>query len=193
MKPTSFVILLAAFSSEIFGLSSEFAAGRARYADCEFKKAAEHFELAVKTNPDDAEAWYWAGMSYQRLADIATPFGGRYDRKARECLTKAMKLAPGQTGYRQALFDALLGSGDGSRRALREAAGILATMSESDPDYGEMCRRFERETKVNSSANAHLGRLFLAAPRAAYQIAALPVTALSSRRLPASSLALLEP
>jgi tetratricopeptide (TPR) repeat protein len=187
MKLTLLILtVLAGFGGQAAGQGSEFAAGRTYYVEGEFRKAAAHFQLALRANPDNAETCYWTGISYRMLADIATPFGSRYNSKAREYLTKAMELAPSRPYYRQALFDFLLDSADSSRTALRDAAGILLAISESDPDYSDMRRRLEDERKVNSSANAHLGRLFLTAPRAAYRIAALPASALSSRRVAAS-------
>jgi hypothetical protein len=65
---------------------------------------------------------------------------------------------------------------------LRQAEGILQATSEADPGYAHMRERFESENKANSSAEARLGRLFLAVPQAAYRIAELPVAAISNRR-----------
>jgi len=174
--------LLAAFSSLAAGQRSEIETGRAYYTEGEFKKAAAHFELALKTGPDNAESYYWMGMSYQRLADIALPFGGRYNAKARVCLTKAVELAPARADYRDELFEFLLDPAGSSRSALLQAAGILQTTSESDPGYAYMRGRFESESKANSSADARLGRLLLAVPQAAYRIAEVPAAALSKRR-----------
>lgn len=179
-------LALATLSGHAAGQGSEFAAGRAYYTEGEFRKAAQQFQLALRTNPDDAETWYWAGMSYERLADIAMPFGAKYNAKAREYLTKAMKLAPSRADYRDDLFEFLLNSADSSRTALPLAAGVLLSVSETDPAYDGMRRRFEDERKLNSSGGARLSRLFLAVPRAAYEIAALPASALSSRREVAS-------
>jgi hypothetical protein len=57
-----------------------------------------------------------------------------------------------------------------SRTALRQAAGVLPTVSESDPDYSDMRRRIESENRANFSAEARLGRLFLAVPRAVFRV-----------------------
>jgi tetratricopeptide (TPR) repeat protein len=176
------LMLLAVFRGPAAGQRSEFATGRAYYTDGEFKRAAAHFQLALKTNPNDAESYYWMGMSYEVLADIAAPFKGKYTSKARVCLTKAMELAPSRPDYRRELFDFLLDSAASSQTALRQAGGILLTASESDPDYSYMLRAFENESRADSSAKARLGRLFLAVPGAAYRIAELPPSALSSRR-----------
>jgi tetratricopeptide (TPR) repeat protein len=178
----SILILLIGLGGQAAGQGSELAIGRAYYTGGEFKKAAAHFQLALKTNPNDAESYYWAGMSYQVLADIAAPFDGKYNSKARFYLTKAMELAPTRLDYRRELFDFLLDSAASSRTALRQAANILVTVSESDPDYSSMRRRFENESRANFSANALLERLFLAAPRAVYRVVELPASALSSRR-----------
>jgi tetratricopeptide (TPR) repeat protein len=171
------LMLLAAFGGRASSQQSEFAIGREYYAEGEFKKAAAHFQLALNTNPNDAESYYWMGMSYQGLADIATPFGGKHNSKARVYLTKAMELAPGRPEYRRELFELLVDSADSSGTALKQAADILQTISECDPEYNYMRRRFEHERRVNSSADVRLGRLFLIGPRAVYRIAELPASA----------------
>ena len=182
-KPNKLVLaMLACLGGQAAGQQSEFATGRAYYAEGEFRKAAAHFQLAVKTNPNDAEAYYWMGMSYQVLADIATPFGGKYNSKARLYLTKAMELAPSRPDYRRELFDFLVDSANSSGTALKQAVAILQTVSESDPDYSYMRRRSEHGSGSNSSAEAILGSLLLVGPRAVYRIAELPASALSGRR-----------
>jgi len=178
----SVLILLAVLGSEAVAQESEFATGRAYYMEGEFKKAVAHFQMALKVNPNDAEAYYWMGMSYEVLADIAVPFAGKYTSKARVCLTRATELAPSRLDYRRELFDFLVDSASSARGALRHAADLMRTVPEPDPDYSDMHRQFELQTKENASVDARLGRLFLAIPRAAYQIAELPASALSSRR-----------
>ena len=182
MKLNLFVlILLAALGSEAADRGSEFATGRAYYTEGEFKKAVVHFQLALKVNPDDAESNYWLGMSYQVLADIASPFDHKYKSKARIYLTRAVELAPTRPDYRRDLFDFLVDSGS-SRAAARQAADLLRAVPESDAAYSYMHQRFERERRANASADARLGRLFLAIPRATYRIAELPASALSNQR-----------
>jgi tetratricopeptide (TPR) repeat protein len=182
MKMNLTILALVVFCGSAAGQRSEIETGRGYYTEGEFKKAAAHIQLALKTDPNNAESYYWLGMSYQRLADIALPFGGRYNAKARECLTRAVELAPGRPDYRGELFEFLLDPGASSRSAIRQAAGILQTTPESDPDYSYMRGRFESESKANSSADARLGRLFFAVPQAAYRVAKWPAAALSNRR-----------
>jgi tetratricopeptide (TPR) repeat protein len=143
----SILILLAGLGREAAAQRLEFATGRTYYAEGEFKKAAAHFQLAVRLDPKDAESYYWMGMSYQLLADIALPFGRKYNGKARVCLTKATELAPGRLEYRRELFDFLLDSAGSSRAALRQAAGILRTIPEPDPDYSYMRQRLRRAVR----------------------------------------------
>src|SRR6266404_9525594 len=95
----SVLMLLAVLGSEAATKGSEFATGRAYYVEGEFKKAVAHFQLALKVNPDDAESYYWMGMSYEVLANIAFPFAGKYTSKARVNLTRATELAPGRLDY----------------------------------------------------------------------------------------------
>ena len=165
-----FLILLRGLTAEGAAQQSEFTIGRACYAGGEFKQAIAHFQLAVKSDPADAESYYWMGMSYQTLADIAFPFAGKYASKARTYLTKATELAPDRLDYRKELFNFLLDPAGSSRATRRQAASILLMVSPNDPDYETMERQFERETKANGSVDARLGRLFLAAPRAVYRI-----------------------
>jgi tetratricopeptide (TPR) repeat protein len=183
MKPIMLaVMLLAHFGARAAEQQSEFAIGRAYYAEGEFRKAATHFQVALITSPGDAESHYWVGMSYQGMADIATPFGGKYNSKARFYLTKAVELAPSRPDYRRALLDFLIDSADTSGSALKQAAEMLRALPEDDPDSRHMRRRLEHQGKVNSSADARLGRLFLLGPRAVNRIAELPASALSNAR-----------
>jgi tetratricopeptide (TPR) repeat protein len=175
------LILLPVRGSEAAGHGSEFATGRAYYTEGDFKKAAAHFRVALKVNPNDAESYYWMGMSYQVLGDIAFPFAGRYTSKACVYLTRATELAPGRLDYRRELFDFLLDSAGSSRAALRQAEDLLRAVPEPDPDYSYMRQRFERERRANGSADARLGRLFLAIPRVTYRLADLPAAAFSGR------------
>ena len=175
------VALLAVLSGPAAGQRSEIETGRRYYTAGEFKKAAAHFQLALKSDPTNAESYYWMGMSYQRLADITLPFGAKYNAKERLCLAMAVELAPSRTDYRGELFGFLLDPAASSRSALQQAAGILQATAESDPDYSYMRERFERESKANYSAEARLGRLFFAVPQAAYRVVELPGVALSSR------------
>jgi tetratricopeptide (TPR) repeat protein len=179
---SSVLILLGAVSSEASGQGSVLAAGRAYYTEGAFKKAVAHFRLALKANPNDAESNYWMGMSYQVLADIAFPFAGKYTSKARVYLTRATELAPGRLDYRRELFEFLLDSAGSSRAALRQAEDLLQTVPEADPDYSYMRQQFGEERRANASADARLGRLFLAIPRATYRLSELPVSPLLSQR-----------
>jgi tetratricopeptide (TPR) repeat protein len=177
----SVLMLLGALGSEASGRGSELAAGRAYYTEGEFKKAVAHFRLALKVNPNDPESNYWMGMSYQVLADISFPFAGKYTSKACVYLTRATELAPGRLDYRRELFEFLLDSAGSSRAALRQAEDLLRTVPEADPDYSYMRQQLEEERKANTSADARLGRLFLAIPRATYRLSELPVSALLSK------------
>jgi tetratricopeptide (TPR) repeat protein len=118
------LILLSVRGSEAASQGSEFATGRAYYTEGDFKKAAAHFQRALKVNPNDAESYYWMGMSYQVLGDIAFPFAGRYTSKACVYLTRATVLAPSRLDYRRELFDFLLDSAGSSRAALRQAEDL---------------------------------------------------------------------
>ena len=150
-----------------------FAAGQKYYLGAEFRKAAVQFESVCKAG-QNAEACYWTALSYERLSDIAIPFGCKQNSKARVYLSEAARLAPARPLYRDALFDLLLDSADCSRAALRDAAAILSAMPEADPEYGHMLRRFQMERRLYSSGEARLGRIFLLVPRTVHGVATLP-------------------
>jgi tetratricopeptide (TPR) repeat protein len=166
----SLVLLLVGVARSATGPECDFAAGRAYYSEGQFREAATHFELALKTNPEDAASHYWAGRSYEVLADVAAPLGHKYRPKARLHLSRAAALAPAELEYRRELFHFLLDSG-----GWREAAAIIRSVGEADPEYEIMLREFGRGRRVNSSAEARLGSLFLAAPRAVYRFVEAPL------------------
>jgi tetratricopeptide (TPR) repeat protein len=158
-------LALAFSAGRAADLGSEYAIGRSYYQNGDYKKAVAHFELALRGDSNNAEIHYWAGMSYQRLSDIATPFGGKYNAKALACLTRAVDLDPGRADYRGELFDFLLDSAWASPRTLRMAAAVLRNTSQLDPEYDTMQHRLQQEMSASTSAGARLTRLTLAAPR----------------------------
>jgi tetratricopeptide (TPR) repeat protein len=176
----AFLILTAfvAYGANAADRSPEFAEGRAYYADGDFKKAVAHFELALKSDPNDADANYWTGMAYQRLADIATPFGGKYNSKARRYLSKAVLLSPNRPDYRLELFNHVLDTADSTHSRPPRELSALVSASESDPEFPEMQRRLESASRQGLSTGVILDRLFLTAPRLAYDLTSLPLSAL---------------
>jgi tetratricopeptide (TPR) repeat protein len=178
---TSLIVLIAVLAGNLAGQESQFAAGRAYYAEGQFKKAAAQFELALNTKSDDAVLHYWSGRSYEVLADIAAPFNHKYASRARYHLTQAVALAPCNAEYRAELFHFLLDSPGAGRGAFQQAASLLRTM-ESDPEYPAMRRRWEGEKRANSSAEERVGRLLLAVPQTAHRLGEPVVSALSPAR-----------
>jgi Flp pilus assembly protein TadD len=113
VKRFALILLMFAIGNAA-SLQSELAVGRQTYMQGEFKQAKAHLEKAVKQDPEDAAAHYWLGMAYQVLADVATPFGGRYKSKARKQLTRAVELAPDRPEYQRELSHFLVDSSDSS-------------------------------------------------------------------------------
>jgi tetratricopeptide (TPR) repeat protein len=172
------ITVFAAFHANAAERSPEFDEGRAYYAEGDFKKAVVHLQLALKADPDNADANYWTAMAYQRLADIATPFGGKYSSKARRYLSKAVLLSPNRADYRLELFNHVLDSADATHSRPPREVGALLSVSESDPEFAEMQRRLESASRQGFSVGFVLDRLFLTAPRLAYDLSNLPLSAL---------------
>jgi tetratricopeptide (TPR) repeat protein len=127
-------------------------AGHRDYAAAEFKKAASHFQQAIKADPNDADSWFWLGKSYEMLADIGGPLlAARTSLKARLYLAKALQLAPKNGDYRRELFQFLIVS-DHSPGALHLAKSIIQMTPESNPDYRFMQLEWQKECRVRSSA-----------------------------------------
>ena len=182
MRPLPFLLLaLTPFCARAGDRDRELATANEDYVNGDFKKAANRFAALCNGN-DDAGACYWAGLSYERLADERIPFGCTAEAKAHRYFARATTLMPSDAVYRDALFDFLLGASDCSPRALRRAAGVLSVTPESDPAYREMSRRLEDERHYNASAAVRLSKLWLIVPRATYGIATLPGSISSSRR-----------
>src|SRR5439155_19514301 len=122
-----------------------------------------------------SEACYWAAMSYQRMSDIATLFGGRSHAKAHRYFVRAVQLAPARTEYRQALFDFLLESADSSASALHEAQQLVDAVGERDPDYAEMRLRLAAERREDSSLERRAAKLLVMGERTAFRFATAPL------------------
>ena len=151
-------ILLLMFASA--GLSAESRnarnAGHSDYSAGEFKKAASHFQRALKADPNDADSCFWLGKSYEMLADIRGPvLGTRAAFKARLYLARALELAPENEEYRREFFQLSIAA-DHSAGALRRAQSIIQMTPESDPDYPFMLIRLHQEHEIRSSLEERL-------------------------------------
>jgi hypothetical protein len=179
------VLLIAIAVAATHGAAAdrqELSEGLRYYEEAELGKAAAWFADACNTGRTP-EACYWAGLSYERLADTRIPFGCSTAAKGARFFLMAVNLAPDRPVYREALFNFLLDNADCSRTALRDAAGLLSGMAESDPEYGRMRTRLEEAMNYRTRFDVRLSRVFLLLPRAAVQATALPGTALT--KLPA--------
>jgi len=146
-------ILLLIFASAGSSAESRSAlyAGHHDYAAGEFKKAASHFQRALKADPNDADSCFWLGKSYEMLADIRGPLlGARTSFKARFYLAKALQLAPDNEEYRRELLEFLMVSAH-SPGTIRQAESIIQMTPESDPDYPFMLLRLHQERQARSS------------------------------------------
>lgn len=170
MKFIASVILTAIAATSYAGAgNSRMAAGHRYYAQAEFGKAASYFQEVCNTDAD-TDACYWAGLSYEMMEDVSIPLGCRIGAKARRYFSKAVSLAPERTQYRNALFDFLLNNAECSHASLRQAAEILSTVPESDPEYSLMRSRLQNQIRFSRSIDAHAAGLLLVIPHTAERI-----------------------
>jgi Flp pilus assembly protein TadD len=144
MKPT-LLIVFATLTGIAAGQDCAAASGRSYFYDGQFRKAAAQFEFALRDNPDDPAVHYWTGRAYEVLADIAAPLDHKYKAKARRHLTRAVELAPADPEYRRELFYFLVDSAN-----FREAAALLRTVGEADPEYAMMQRELARDHRAHA-------------------------------------------
>lgn len=173
------IAALLAIGSLVTAPSRDFAEGQALYGAGQFARAAARFEPLCR-NGRNAEACYWAGISYERLGDTRTPFGCPTYRKARVYFVEADELAPAR--YRVALFEFLLEYADCSRSVLHDAAALVAAVSEADPEYASMRSRLADASRRSGAPEERLGAFFLCLPRTGVRAAGLPRSLIATRR-----------
>jgi len=173
---------LAPVFLSIFALSgqgaesiNEVLAGRHSYNAGDYKRAAAHFEKAVKADPNDAGAYFWRGKSYALIGDLSGPLlGNRVLSKARVSFARAVDLAPENRDYRREFFNFLLWT-DESRTSLDRAERVLRSVPESDPDYRSMQWELQQQHQERKSAENRVAGLFLSVPKAVVQVVDRPM------------------
>jgi tetratricopeptide (TPR) repeat protein len=178
--PVVVLFLSVAASSSTRGAESrnELAAGHHYYEAGDYKKAVSHFEQAVKADPNEADAHFWVGKSYEVIGDLNAPlFGNRALSKARASLAMAVQLAPADHEYRREFFNFLLWTYE-SRSALDQADRLLRALPESDPDYRSMQFELQQERDFRRSGANRLSGVFLFGPRTVVGLVDRPVGAI---------------
>jgi tetratricopeptide (TPR) repeat protein len=175
IKLASMLVLMFAWLGQGAESNNEVSAGHNSYNAGNYKKAAAHFEKAVKTNPNDAAAYLWLGKSYALNGDLSGPLlGNRVLSKARASFAKAVELAPENHDYRREYFNFLLWT-DESKTALAQAERVLRTVPESDPDYVSMRWELLEGRNERKSAENRVAGIFLAVPKAAVRAVDQPM------------------
>jgi len=107
--------------------------GESLFRTCQFKAAARKFEEALLALQNSASLHFWAGRSYARLAEVASPLSARRNaRKAQIHLEAAVKLEPANRQYLAELFEFYLGSPEWFDGGLDRAAILLERIGPDD-------------------------------------------------------------
>ena len=107
--------------------------GESLFRACQFKAAARKFEEALLASQNSARLHFWAGRSYVRLAEVASPLSTRRNaRKAQIHLEAAVKLEPANRQYLAELFEFYLGSPEWFDGGLDRAAILLERIGPDD-------------------------------------------------------------
>lgn len=109
-------------------------AGRNHYERCEFKDAARAFVKALQFRPKDARLYHWLGISYAKMAEVASLLHASRDaKKARLNLEQAVELEPHNREYLRSLFDFYLASPEWFGGGLDRAGLLVERIEPDDP------------------------------------------------------------
>jgi len=126
------ILLVISYAAPAASLQKD---GEALFRECEFKAAARAIEHALATGPETAQLHFWLGKSYERMAEVASPFFARRNaRKAQSHLEAAAQRDPGNREFLKELFDFYVDSPewfDGGLARARALIGRLGPYDES--------------------------------------------------------------
>jgi tetratricopeptide (TPR) repeat protein len=133
--------------------------GEALFEQCEFKAAARTFEHALAGEPESARLHFWLGKSYERMAEIASPFFARRNaRKAQFHLEAAVRRDPGNREYLRELFDLYVDSPEWFDGGLARARQILDRLGPEDEDMDTLNTMVAQSRKEFSGPGWVLGK-----------------------------------
>jgi tetratricopeptide (TPR) repeat protein len=160
----SVILLLGAAAGSVYaeGAARLESDGRARFVDCEFKKAAHDFENAVAQQPGRAVLYYWLGKSYARLAEISGPLcAPKSARKARRNLERAVELDPHNESYLRELFDFYVDSPEWFGGGLERARALLERIGPGEDGAESLVGELADSRKEHSGAGWWMRRAVL--------------------------------
>ena len=136
--------------------------GEALFDQCEFKAAARVFERALASEPENAQLHFWLGRSYERMADVASPFSARRTaRKAEFHLVAALRRDPRNREYMRELFDFYLDSPEWFDGGLTRARMVLERLGPNDEDSETLNRMLAQSRKAYGGREWAFGRPIL--------------------------------
>jgi hypothetical protein len=145
-----FGISVSAFAESIAVKDPEywFEVGHTRFEHCDFPGAARAFSKALQVRSEDAGLHYWAGKSYARMAEVASPLHAARDaRRARISLQRAVELKPGNREYVRELFDLYLNSPEWFSGGLGQATLLIDQIEPDDPGGAALLRQLVADAR----------------------------------------------
>jgi tetratricopeptide (TPR) repeat protein len=133
--------------------------GEALFQQCEFKAAARAFEHALASEPESAQLHFWLGKSYERMADVASPFFARRNaRKAQFHLEAAVRRDPGNREFLKEIFDFYVDSPEWFDGGLVRAHQILERLGQDDTETETLNMMVAQSRKEYSGREWVLGK-----------------------------------
>ncbi|MEM1439217.1 MAG: tetratricopeptide repeat protein [Pseudomonadota bacterium] len=135
--------------------------GRVAFETGRFDTAFDHFKVAVKALPDDAEAQYWYGSAAGTLAGNVSMFrAAGYAKKSRRALQRALELDPRHVGAHEAMAQYLLQAPGFMGGDKDEALALAEKLSGFAPVEGHLLlAAIYRQTNRGDQAQATLAEL----------------------------------
>lgn len=133
--------------------------GETLFQECEFKAAARVFGHALATKPESAQLHFWLGKSYERMAEVASPFFARRNaRKAQFHLEAAVRRDPGNRVFLRELFDFYVDSPEWFDGGLARARALVERLGPDDESTETLSMMVALSRKEYSGPEWALGK-----------------------------------
>ncbi len=174
-KHTEFAASLALLDKHSTDAATNFLIGRDYFMLVDFKKAAEHLQLAVAEEPTNPDYLDWLGRAYGKRAETGNPLlAPGLASKARVAFERAVELDPKNGDALSDLFDYYLDApgflGGGYDRAM----SVAERTTSFDPAQGYFEKaKLAQKRKEFQAAEDHLRRAINIAPKEVGHVIAL--------------------
>jgi Flp pilus assembly protein TadD len=142
--------------------------GKARFMSADYKKAAEHFEKAIVSEPNSSELHHWLGKAFGRRAETSSMLTApMLANKARQSFEKAVELNGKNLEAVNDLFSYYVEAPGFLGGGLEKAAALAKShIQPNDPvEFHYAMAQLSEKRKEFKSAEFHFRQAFQMAPK----------------------------